>query len=204
MLESVQSKIGALAAITVVSAGCLVLSGAPAHAAPIVPTVFVTIDDLPDALTGSLTGPVTNQNIQNNPEGIGVLGLQDMHFEFISADPGRPGPGAVVVTNYNILDPDGLMSDSLNITITGHTPTSVGDANVSVDLHFRSDSTDEIAPPPLAGGINIFETGAYQTVDSGLADLSVKFRSDVPEPFTLGLFGLGLAGLGFVRRRRAA
>ncbi len=35
------------------------------------------------------------------------------------------------------------------------------------------------------------------------ADFGVGVGSSVPEPFTLGLLGLGLAGLGFGRRRKA-
>jgi len=191
-------------AIGVVSAACLVLPSI-AHA-----TAVVTIDDLTNSVVGSVTGTVVGVPvIVNTTEAIGTLGGSDIHLEYVSADPGVPAPGTTIVTNYNIFEPGTLaavLSDTLSIVLTGHSPTAPGDANVSVDLHFRSDSADEILPLALAGGIPITETGSFQTVGSGLSDLIVSFRSDVevPEPFTLGLFGMGALALGLLRRRRAA
>ena len=90
--------------------------------------------------------------------------------------------------------------------ITGHTPIGPADANISVNLHFRSDSADEISSPALADAISMIETGSFQTIDSGLTDLIVTFRSDVemPEPFPLGLVAMGVLGLGLMSRRRFA
>jgi hypothetical protein len=44
-------------------------------------------------------------------------------------------------------------------------------------------------------------------VDGGIVATEedhITVAGAVPEPFTLAMFGLGLAGLGFARRRRAA
>jgi hypothetical protein len=56
---------------------------------------------------------------------------------------------------------------------------------------------DESAEGP-ARGLQV------RTNSTSNADLRPRLLVDVPEPATLAVFGLGLAGLGFVRRRKAA
>lgn len=155
-------------------------------------------------------------SLQITQEAVGVLGAADLHFEFFSNDLAHvPVPGAAFVKNYNIIEPDGsgVISDTLSITLTGHTPTSTTDANnVSVDLHFRSGSIDggvglpEIAPTALANASVITETLYLTQVDSGLSDLNVKFQSpsEVPVPAAAWLFGSGLLGLTGISRKRKA
>ncbi|MEO8101856.1 MAG: PEP-CTERM sorting domain-containing protein [Betaproteobacteria bacterium] len=48
------------------------------------------------------------------------------------------------------------------------------------------------------------EWSPLNTNMNGVFNLSQAVVTGVPEPTTLGLFGLGLMGLGFVRRRKAA
>lgn len=163
------------------------------------------IDDRTESIAAFLTGPALNSSVQIVHEGIGILGGMDAAFEFVSTDPSRPVPGEVRVYNYNIFEANGFLSDTLSITITGHTPLTTGDANISVDAHFRSDTLDEIAPGSLFNGQPLLETGNYQQVNAGLSDLNVQFASGVPDASsTLGLFGLGLAGLATVRRKLQA
>lgn len=179
---------------------------------------YVWIDDLTDAIYGGTDVPGALVQITN--EAVGVYGGADFHFEYLSNDPNRPLPGTAFITNYNIFSPLPIsydpnnhppfsqrVSDTLSITITGH--THVGGPNdfnnVSVDMHFRSDSADEISPIALVNAINIFETGQYQVVNSGLSDLIVEFRSDVseiPVPAAAWLLGSGLLGLLGVARRK--
>lgn len=165
---------------------------------------WVQIDDLTDNIYVTTD---QHADIQITHEAIGVLGAADIHFEFMSADPNRPLPGSSYILNYNIFGPhpEG-MSDTLSISVTGHTSTGAADFNnVSVDMHFRSDSKDEIPPPVLLNAANIIETGAYQVVGSGLSDLKVEFRSDVsevPVPAAAWLLGSGLLGLFGVARRK--
>lgn len=189
---------------------CMFVPG-PASAA------YVWIDDLTDTINAGTDVPGALVQITN--EAVGVYGGADLHFEFMSLDPNRPEPGTAIISNYNIFSPLPLnysvagpfqqrLSDTLSITITGH--TNVGGPNdlnnVSVDLHFRSDSGDEIPPPALVNAFNILETGQYQVVNSGLGDLIVEFRSDVsevPVPAAAWLLGSGLLGLLGVARRKS-
>ena len=148
-------------------------------------------------------------NLSISQEGVGILGLVDYSFEFISSDPNVPAPGGVVVHNYNIFDPiTGALSDTLNITLTGHTPAFQGDANVSVDMHFRSDSLNDIPPTLLVNGVSTNETGNFQLFNTGLTDFQVWAGSEVPEtsqtlPGIAGL-ALGIAGFQYFRRKQAS
>ncbi len=60
--------------------------------------------------------------------------------------------------------------------------------------------------PALADPVSIVSVFTINSVGTDLAALlalgDVRIRIEVPEPSTLALFGLGLAGLGFMRRRR--
>jgi PEP-CTERM motif len=171
-------------------------------------TVIVSIDDRTDSPTGSVTADSSNAigslAIVTTPEGAGVLGVVDPAFEYLSTDTANvPAPGNSFTLNYNIFEPNStILSDTLSITVSGHTPAFTGDDNVSVDIHFRSDSTDEIPFTALQSASTIFETGGFQTVSSGLSDLTVKFASDVPEPASLGLFGSALIGMAVLGRRK--
>lgn len=165
---------------------------------------YVWIDDLTETISAGTDVPGAVMHITQ--EGVGIWGGADFHFEFLSVDPNRPVPGAFITLSYNILgiNPQHL-SDTLSITVSGHTPTggSTDQNNVSVDLHFRSDTLDDIPPLPLANGVSIFETGQYQLVNSGLGDLLVEFRSEVvPVPAAVWLLGSGLLGLIGVARRK--
>lgn len=190
--------------LSLISAAVGIALGVPAAANA---TAVVTIDDLTDIIGGTASG-VSNLSQQLTDEAPGVLGGADFAFEYFSDDPNAPAPGAQILQNYNIFEPNSdILSDTLSISIVGHTPTGPDDNNnVSVDIHFRSDSSDEIPPVALADATALFETGDYQLVDSGLSDLSVSFRSDVetPEPLTISLLGAGLFGVAGARLRKRA
>lgn len=77
------------------------------------------------------------------------------------------------------------------------TACHVGMFDRSVERTFDFDLTFTGDAP----GVYSFNT--YGTVDGGRVATEAD-RIEVPEPFTLAMFGLGLAGIGFMRRRRAA
>jgi hypothetical protein len=154
---------------------------------------------------GSGASFVVNKEVVGGP-GVGSLGAMDAHFEYVSSTP--IAPGLVVVNNFNILDSSGLLSDTLSITLSGHTPGGGDLNNISVDLHFRSENGGGINLPALSGNpTSITEiAGSYQDVSaqiasSGVADLHVQFASAVPEPSTYGILAVA-ACLGFAGFRK--
>jgi hypothetical protein len=162
---------------------------------------------------------ITNENVTTAP------GTIDVHLAYLSQGPGIPGPGAVVVANFNILGGLEGLSDTLSIVFTGLPPSPGSLDNVSVDLHFASESENGGIQPLLDPGFDghLFEVneGQGSVLDQGVwfndvspllqtavgpafpGDFHVRFSS-TPEPATLALIALGLVGLAASRGRTRA
>jgi hypothetical protein len=177
---------------------------APALALPL----SVTIDDRTEALGLTVLGDSTTLNISvPTDETATITGT------LMSSAP----PPASMTFLYNIIGsiPIETVSDTLSITVAP--TTSVPGANTSFAISFISDSEGfGLGNSLFCTGItnctvaSIFETGAFQSVTTGLPDLTVSFASDaavVPIPGTLPLFATGLGALGLLgwrRKRKAA
>jgi hypothetical protein len=111
----------------------------------------------------------------------------------------NPPPGSSFV---NIFEPNGVtLSDQLQLT------NNMSGGGAQPSWSFFSNP----AAFPSMGTLlaSIIETGnnqvAYVYTSDGDAGetVTINIRSAVPEPASLLLFALGLAGLGFIRRKRA-
>ena len=122
------------------------------------------------------------------------------------------GP-AFVSSSVLLREPDQAISDVLTLAAT-RTGATAGATIYSVILDFISDSEGGPVIDPPGGFIaSAQETGALQDItDLLLAPLTERtgivptigflVQSDIPEPGTLSLLGVGLLGLAWTTRRR--
>ena len=164
----------------------------------------ITINDLTDTL--SVTGPGV-YNCVNSSETCRQAGAADFPFgTFHGGDP------TIGTYKFNIFDDASRthLSDTLTFFIGFGGFGVIGLQN----LVFISDLDNGSALTPLIPDVSdilphsildVIEDGTVQTVltvTSGNDILNIGFQSDVPEPASLTVLGLGLAGLGAIRRRR--
>ena len=116
-------------------------------------------------------------------------------------------------------DPTTMIESSVDLTLTGGAPfagtyventSALGNGTIisaplsgfpAIDLIFANQLSDV---PDTIAGVDVFLDASNRTDSTFASGTATPPLASVPEPATVAVFGLGLAGLGVIRRRKSA
>jgi hypothetical protein len=131
--------------------------------------------------------------------------LNSGEIVFSLTDPNAGNEQLRFVFNFSAANVNG----SQVFTVTGNNNVQNGSGNISTrTVTLNTASLDNLAADGLLAVRLASTVGSYNFVNAtfnGLVTLpEVPAESDVPEPFSLALMGIALAGAGVARRRKQA
>jgi hypothetical protein len=136
--------------------------------------------------------------VNGNP--VSIPPGESFNGSFVDIQIGSFGPADVRVIALEAFTTD--VSDIISLHVAPGTPP--GTTTINYDFASDAETPLTYVPNPSLDVI-MHETGAFQTIYSQILDadhsLIIQFASDAPEPATLALLAIGLAGIGFSRQR---
>jgi hypothetical protein len=174
------------------------------------------------AIPGGLLPGQTFSTIIDNPTAYNFFRGFDMLF---TSGPDNTNPGdntaALRLSVFNYFASNWSVNDAGGGTGTGLSSATTGAAGVRIDLTLTSPTAYSLTMTPLNGATPYTQAGTlagpitwvdyrlWDGASGGPNDTANNFEigsmtiSTVPEPSGLALFGLGLSGLLFLRRRKS-
>ncbi len=180
------------------------------------------ISDVGRSITeaGGLQAGQTFETVIENPNGYHFYGGYDLLLgNLTDNDPAGVGTSAIRIQLFNYFGSIWNINDT-GSTSTGLSASTTAAAGLQLDLTLTSATTYSLTMTPLNGSGAYTQTGTFasslpinyvnfrlydgvgSTGPNDVADnYGISYMEVVPEPASMALVGLGLAGLAFFRRK---
>ena len=151
-------------------------------------TFDLTTNNLPVGATAALSFSESTSGFSVNIFPNGFIGLAS-------------GTGNVTYTLASLTGP--LSGVRLDSTTNNGSPATIVTKRILETGTSLASTNGSVADASLTSQVLLTVTDAFTVTNSTGTLFSFTNEFFVPEPMTLGMFGVGLAGLGWARRRRA-